>query len=356
MSETDLRERIAALESRLAAQHHLIDGIPHMVWTTDHAGRPTYLNARVTAYSGVDLATAEARGAPSFIHPADLPRYVERATAGRAARAPFEITMRFRRADGVYRHHRCRFEPLAAGETSPWLATGTDVDEELRFEEQQEFLVEAGRRLGASLDSKQTLGDVAAILVPHLADWFAVDLAGEDGVLVRVAMAHADPSKVEAAWQFFRLMPPRPDDPGGIYAVVRTGEPEIHENIPDELLAQSIADPVVLALLRSLGLRSSMCVPLVAGERTVGALTLVAAESNRRYGQRDLAFATALAGRIAIAVENARLFELTQQARAASEALTADVIAQSEAARELVVSMRRERDDALAELERLRRR
>ncbi|MDB4943298.1 MAG: Phytochrome, two-component sensor histidine kinase [Labilithrix sp.] len=350
MADPTSEERIAQLETQLAAQRRLVDAIPHMVWMTDESGKPTFLNARCATYGGADLARAEVEGTRSFIHPEDRPHYEATASAGRAHMAPFELVMRLRRHDGTYRRHLCRFQPLTPGAPGPWAATGTDVEDEHRFEEQQEFLVQAGKRLGASLDSKETLQDVAKLLVPRIADWFAVDLATPDGLLERVAMEHVDPSKMKMAWEFHRRMPPRPEDPGGIYAVLRSGAPEVFEEIPDELLAQSILDPEVLAMIRGLGLRSSMCVPLVAGDRTVGTLTLVSAESNRSYGDRDLAFAKALAARIAIAVENARLFEHTQQARIASETLAADVIEQSRAAQELVVAMRRERDAALAKL------
>lgn len=328
----------------------LIDAIPHLVWMTDEQGHPTYFNANWRSYTGADIAETLRVGATSFIHADDRAHYRSIAEPARRAATPFEVVLRLRRHDGAYRRHRCRVVPLTPGAPGAWAATGTDVEDEYRFEAQQEFLVEAGNRLGASLDSKKTLRDVAALVVPGIADWFAVDLVGEGGIAERVAMAHADPSKVETAWEFWRRLAPKPDDPSGLYAVIRTGNAEVNEEIPDEILAEAIPDPVLLGLLRSLGLGSSMCVPLRTGERIVGALTLVSAESKRRYGARDLAFATSLAGRIAMAVENARLFELAEQARLASEAIAADVIAQSREVHELVASMRRERDEALAQL------
>ena len=111
---------------------------------------------------------------------------------------------------------------------------------------------------------------------------------------------------------------------------------------------QSIPDGEVLALIRSLGLRSSMCVPLFVRDRVIGALTLVSAESNRLYGARDLTFATELARRIGVAVDNARLYGEAEQARAAAEAMAADVVEQSRAVEAALLAMRAERDDAAA--------
>jgi PAS domain S-box-containing protein len=61
-------------------------------------------------------------------------------------------------------------------------------------------------------------------------------------------------------------------------------------------------------LIEDLHLASYMSVPLIAGGETLGALTLVGAESGRHFGAEDLAIAESLASRAAAAIQNARLF------------------------------------------------
>jgi serine phosphatase RsbU (regulator of sigma subunit) len=95
-----------------------------------------------------------------------------------------------------------------------------------------------------------------------------------------------------------------------------SGLPELHANVTDAMLELGARSPEHLELLRELGMRSAMIVPLNAGGRTIGAMTLVNAESHRRFDQATLAFATQIADRAAIAVENARLY--TGQARIAA--------------------------------------
>ena len=74
------------------------------------------------------------------------------------------------------------------------------------------------------------------------------------------------------------------------------------------MLVDLIPDPDLLRTMRELGLEcSAMTVPLFARGRVLGALTFVSAESEHRYGEGDLALASDLAGRAAIAVDNARL-------------------------------------------------
>ena len=94
------------------------------------------------------------------------------------------------------------------------------------------FIADATALLSRSLDYEKTLAAVAKLAVPDVADWCAVDLVDPDGLLQRVAVAHADPAKVELAWDLHRRYPPDPDAPGGVHDVIRTGEPAMMAKIP----------------------------------------------------------------------------------------------------------------------------
>ncbi len=195
-----------------------------------------------------------------------------------------------------------------------------DVTARRKAEEAEHYLAQATAILASSLDYEATLAALARLVVPRLADWCAVDLLGDGGAIERVAVAHVDPEKVRWAHEIHRRYPPRPEAPTGLPNVLRTGQPEMASEITDEMLAASITDPEYLALIRSVGLRSAMIVPLVAHGRTLGALTLIAAESGRRYGDADLQLALELARRAALAVDNARLHRASEEARAQAEA------------------------------------
>ena len=77
----------------------------------------------------------------------------------------------------------------------------------------------------------------------------------------------------------------------------------------DEFLEASVPDPDLLGLVRELGLRSYVGVPLKVRDRALGVLTFVAAESGRVYDERDRRVAEDLARRTAVALENARLYD-----------------------------------------------
>jgi PAS domain S-box-containing protein len=175
------------------------------------------------------------------------------------------------------------------------------------------FLVKASEILSSSLDYRETLASVARLAVPHLADWCVVDVLEDDGSLQRLAAEHEDPEKVALARDLQERYPPDPDAPYGIHHVVRAGEPELIPEIPEATLDEIARDDEHRELLRKLGLKSYMVVPLAARGRMLGAISLVSAESGRRYGQADLELAEDLARRAALAVDNARLYEEAQR-------------------------------------------
>jgi PAS domain S-box-containing protein len=189
-------------------------------------------------------------------------------------------------------------------------------EEQQRLAEDQRFVAQASELLASSLEYERTLANVAELAVPQFADWCTIDMLEEDGAIARLAVAHVDPEKVRLADELAEKYPADPDASYGVPNVIRTKRPELFSEITDELLREATSDtPELLDVLRELGLRSSMCVPLIARDRVLGAITFVSAETGRRYDERDLVVAQDLARRAATAVDNASLFRETQAAR-----------------------------------------
>ncbi len=203
------------------------------------------------------------------------------------------------------------------GKPSYCISVIEDVTRRKRVEEAQRFLAQVGTTLSSSLDYRTTLAGVARLAVPHLADWCVVDVCEDDGFLDRVAVAHQDPEKVALAHELQERYPPDPDSSYGVARVLHTGRPELVAEIPEPLLEEAAHDAEHREILQDLGLESYLVVPLVARGRTLGTITLVSAESGRRYGPDDLELAEELARRAALAVDNARLYrERSETARA----------------------------------------
>jgi PAS domain-containing protein len=94
---------------------------------------------------------------------------------------------------------------------------------------------------------------------------------------------------------------------------VRTGQSELLAEIPDEPLLAAAKDAEHLRMIRELGMKSRMIVPLWSRGRVLGTMTLVLAEAGRHYSAADLALAEDLARRAAIAVDNAQLYTAAQK-------------------------------------------
>ncbi|NMO18422.1 PAS domain S-box protein [Pyxidicoccus fallax] len=199
------------------------------------------------------------------------------------------------------------------------LGVMTDITERKRSEARTRFLAEASTLLSSSLDYEQTLSSVAHVAVPTLADWCAVDVLEPDGMVRRVVVTHQDPARVRAALDFHERYPPTLDAAGGLGKVLRTGEPLFLRHLPEEQVLASIEDPVQREALRALGIRSVIIVPLRSRGRVIAGLTLVYADSDRRYTEADLRLAEELALRAATAMDNASLYREAQEAVAARD-------------------------------------
>ncbi|MDP9383733.1 MAG: SpoIIE family protein phosphatase, partial [Actinomycetota bacterium] len=169
------------------------------------------------------------------------------------------------------------------------------------------FLVDAGGLLDASLELEDTVQSLARLCVPRIADWCSISLV-ESGELSNAAVAHADPERMELARRLQQRYPPERDAAFGAAAVVRTGRAEHYAEISDELLESAARDPEHRDLMRGLGMRSAIVVPLTARGQVLGAITLVSAESGRRYDLDDFALVQDLGVRAGLALDNARLY------------------------------------------------
>ncbi len=183
-----------------------------------------------------------------------------------------------------------------------------DVTELKLAELRSRLLAEASEVLASSLDYERTLQRVTEIAVPGLADWCGVALPDDRGMIRTVAVAHADAAKVAFARELAERYPEPADAQVGAALVIRDGNSLCINEVPDRLLAGAAQDEHHLELLRTLGLRAGLTVPMRAGGRVVGALSLVSAESGRTFSSADIELAEELARRAGTAVENARLF------------------------------------------------
>jgi PAS domain S-box-containing protein len=318
------QQELAELRRVSAEQYRqLADAMPQIVWTADRTGAATYFNRRWFEYTGMRENEIDPHAWTRVTHPDDLPGVIAERQRTLADGSHFEVEYRFRAADGSYRWHLGRAVAIRddAGEIEFWIGTATDIDDRKRQDDARQFLLDAGAELSVTLDWEAALRSVARLAVPRVADWCAIDVVGDDGTIHSLAVEHADRQKVLFARELQERYPPRHGDDRGTARVIGTGEPELVSDIAPESLTSAARDEIHLGLLQELGLRSYVCVPIVALGRTVGAITLITAESGRRFDKRDLVTAEELALRVAAVAENAQLYEEAERRANAARAL-----------------------------------
>jgi signal transduction histidine kinase len=197
-----------------------------------------------------------------------------------------------------------------------------DITEQRQAEEAREraeknarFLAEASAVLASSLDYEATLGNVARLAVPALADWCLVDLMQPDGTFLRVEVATATPEDAELARQAqaFGLMPEGDPQHPRTQALLR-GESLLIEHFVSETGLPTAGSEPSSQAQQSGQAFSFIAVPLVVRGRVLGALSFFTARSSRRYTASDLTQMEELARRAALSVENARLYREAQDA------------------------------------------
>ncbi len=328
-----LTEEVTTLRRQDQRLRLILDGVrDHAISMLDPEGCVETFNAPAARIKGYALEEVRGRYYGMFFTPDDrasgLPEE-ELAVARSAGR--YEGEGWRQRKDGSHFYARVSLSALRgdAGELLGFVKVTQDItvqraltEEARRAEEWLRFLSEASATLVASLDYRRTLATLARLCVPLLADWAAIDMLGPNRTIERLAVVHTDPARVDLAHELFRRWPPTMDDPHGVAHVLRTGQPEVYHEIDDALLEAALPDPELLGIARSIGLSSSMCVPLMVRGRVVGAISLAAAESGRRFGADSLRLAEDLARRASVAVENASLYrEVTEASQLKDEFL-----------------------------------
>jgi len=176
------------------------------------------------------------------------------------------------------------------------------------------FLAEVSKMLAATFDGETVLQNVAELAVNSIADGCCIHLTQTDSKVRQVAVAHAEPSTVDKINNLRIRSPIDSTAVNGYPLVIRTGKSELIAEVDAEILAAVAENAAEIEILRSLDIGSHACVPLRARGRVMGAISCFTSKVGRRYSAGDMAMLEDLAYRVAIALDNARLYAKAQQA------------------------------------------
>lgn len=314
----------ASLDHLRTVLSHIDDGVT----VQDTSGRLVFANDAAARFSGfasademlvADISTliaafemSDEAGYPLALD--DLPG--RQALGGRDT-PPLIVRSRIRGTDQErYSRVAARAVRGPDGEVQYVVNTFHDITDLKRNEASLAFVVDAASTLATSLDYTETLQRVSQLAVPSMADWCVVDIGEPGSPPERVAVWHRDPEKRALAEEFQRRYPPAPPGPEAL-ELLRRGEPIIME-ITHEMLEQSAAaagyGPDYLEMMQILDPHQVLYMPLTIADRVIGSIVFLSAESGRRFGDNDLAYARLLARPAALAVENAKLYHSLEEA------------------------------------------
>jgi PAS domain S-box-containing protein len=287
------RARRAAEEQFTA----MADLAPALIWVADPDGRRVFVNRGWTEFTGRPAREEVGDGWAQGLHPEDRERYAEVVAAARARREGWEVDVRLRRADGTYHWLLERAAPIGAGENSAgYVGSCTDINARIRETARQTLLAEVGTALDRETTVDGRLGALARLLVERrLADLCSVRLLGDDGRLRFAGIAALDRAS-EAALAGL-------DPHSGLSLdVLATGRPVLRAGLPQPDAPLDRPEPGWPH-----SLLSAMAVPLTVRGRLLAVLALGRQTAAPPYDDDDRVLLEEVAGRAALAVDNAVL-------------------------------------------------
>jgi GAF domain-containing protein len=185
-----------------------------------------------------------------------------------------------------------------------------DITGRKKSEQQLHILNQAGFILATDHDITSALNRISDLVVPAFSDWFTIDHLKDDSVSV-LAMGHTDPQNLRWGLEYrsrteIDLEKPKP---GSVGWVIRIGTPVCFNGVTDDQIRAAAADEEHYAVLKRLNIKSSIIVPMPMRGRTIGALTFISSQPGKVYDEADLHFASDLAIRVGLTIENSRLFD-----------------------------------------------
>jgi PAS domain S-box-containing protein len=186
-----------------------------------------------------------------------------------------------------------------------------DITRLKKVENLLRLLNKAGEEISATLDTQEALDKITTFIVPHFADWFVVNELRDDGYAYLLKMAHTVPAQVTWAENYRRAHPISLNDPkvGSVGWVLRTGEGVLNPEITDKMIEEGAMDAEQAEILKALSIKSVMIVPMQIKGKINGVVSFISCNPLNKYDEYTLNFAKDFANRIALTLENARLYE-----------------------------------------------
>ena len=300
-------ERFRTLIQYSADAIQLLSADGHVLYSSDSV-------ERVLGYKPEELQGASPEG---FIHPDDISLFMEKFLS--LLQMPGEqISIEYRakhkngswvwiEATGTNFLHNPRIQAI--------VGNFRNINERKHREERQQLLNEVSEKLASSLDHELTLQEITQLIVPAMADYCRIAVLDEEHQIRDMVTNHIEPEKIALVRELYEQYKHQVSSSFGLQRILDTGRAELITNATPKAVAPLLDDnSAILSIINALGLTSYMGIPLIARDKVIGAITFSSTQPQHHYTHEDLAFAQELARRIALSLDNSRLYAEAQQA------------------------------------------
>ncbi|HEY3267530.1 MAG TPA: PAS domain S-box protein [Armatimonadota bacterium] len=300
---TERRRAEVAIRESEQRYRSVVDLTAQIVYTFDPNGDTRDLG-KWASFTGQTPDDTRHGGWLNAIHPDDRAAVASATAESRASQTPSSITLRLRRADGVYRKMEFRGVPIhnPDGSIREWVNTGTDITEldaaaeaVRRRTRQLELLSLAARHINADLETPIVMRRLVEAALSA-----CEARSGTCGLLHDGRMVFTE-SCVEGVWLSRRLTYEAGSGVPGW--VMQTGEPYV--------VADTNTDPhVTRSFAEQFAARDLVCVPIIGRNGAMlGCFLLFNSGEGHAFSAADVVILEGMAASAATALENARLLE-----------------------------------------------
>jgi PAS domain S-box-containing protein len=295
---------------------NLADSIPQIVFRVKANGIYEYFNKVWFEYTGLNPEHSFEMKWKEVIHPIDLDglmllfEHAENLTGQ-------EVECRILNKFGEFRWHLIRVQPefnSNSSEIKSWLGTATDIEDRKKLEDTQRFLSLAGEILVSSLDSNYIFESISRLSVPYLADWCSFDMMNDEETVENLITYHRDPTKISRAKAMHALYSSHTRSEDDTLKVLASGKTQVYKNAGKKILLDNFLSKDQIDLAQELAETSIMIIPLIAHGHSLGTLTFAIFGVGKMYDKNDIALGEELGRRVALALENSKLYLFSQRA------------------------------------------
>ena len=319
LERANLQQQALRNERRYRA---IVQATAQAIWQTDARGFGELGAVWWEQLTGQTHAEAHGDGWINALHATDRARVRLAWIEALATEANLTVEYRVRTRAGDYRNFVMRGVALRDphGQTREWIGTFTDTTDQKRDEIARRLLADVSSILATTLDEAAALSALTHYAVPEFADLCAIYTLDASGVPQRSDVRHAITQKSALVAELQQRLIANPD---ALFGPARTAQREtilFWPQLPPNAIAQLGRDIGDVQFVESIGLCSLIAVPLRTRDRTLGLLQLAMTEDSRHFTLDDAATAEELARRMALALDNVRLYREAQEALHARDA------------------------------------